>query len=144
MKKVMVVTGEFATHTTKLYNYYVCPVSFHDCDLKYIVVNYLKEIKYIGIIEAVYDWSFDEETKHISIPNSKQIDDEIINDLQESVCKLKGTDHKLYILKPIYNNVGVFPYNGSGAFTQSHRYFDDLDQMFDAHQNGENDNEKEN
>lgn len=143
MNKVMVVTGAFATHTTKLYDYYVCPKEFHKEGLKYIVVNYFKEIKYIGIIEAIYDWSFNEETRHISIPNAGQIDDEIINDLKEFECKLKGKEHKLYVLKPLFNcSRGGFPYKGKGAFTYSHRYFDDLDAMFDAHQKGNDEPEQ--
>jgi hypothetical protein len=46
----MVVTGAFATHMTKLYNYYVCPLNFNTDNLKYITISYFKELKYIGEI----------------------------------------------------------------------------------------------
>jgi hypothetical protein len=46
----MVVTGAFATHMTKLYNYYVCPLNFNTDNLKYITISYYKELKYIGKI----------------------------------------------------------------------------------------------
>jgi hypothetical protein len=49
-ERVMVVSGAFATHTTKLYNYYVCPVNWDFQDVDYLAVNYTNEIKYLGKI----------------------------------------------------------------------------------------------
>jgi hypothetical protein len=56
-ERVMVVTGAFATHTTKLYNYYVCPENWQVDDIGYIVVVYFGELKYIGKINKRINWS---------------------------------------------------------------------------------------
>lgn len=47
-KRVIVVTGAFATHKRKLYNYYVCPDNWNINDLGYIAVVYFGELRYIG------------------------------------------------------------------------------------------------
>ena len=59
MSRTMVVTCAFATHTTKLYNYYVCPLNFNTDNLKFIAVSYFKELKYIGeIINGPLKWEY--------------------------------------------------------------------------------------
>ncbi len=138
-ERVMVVSGAFATHTTKLYNYYVCPATWDVTDLKYIAVNYFKELKYLGEIQAgPFNWNFDEENEVISGLSRTEVHNEIQNDLEKFASLLNGGSHYLFILKPIINNCCLeenLTYKGKGAFTRSHRYFPDLGTLFNTHQN---------
>lgn len=133
MSRVMVVTGAFATHTTKLYNYYVCPLNFNTDNLKYIAVSYFKELKYIGeIIKGPLKWEYSKD-RVIILENANQVNDEVRNDLNEFKCKLDEGKHNLFLLKPILNCcAGPYIYEGRGAFTMGHRYFGTLDLMFTA------------
>ena len=102
-ERVMVVSGAFATHTTKLYNYYVCPRSWDVNDLKYIVVNYFNELKYVGeILSGPFNWSFDNET--ISDIPSNHVNSEIINDMNKFSSLFNNGEHYIFTLKPIINN----------------------------------------
>jgi len=141
-ERVMVVTGAFATHTTKLYNYYVCPRTWDVSDLKYIAVNYFNELKYLGEIEAgPFEWHFDEENEIISGLFQNDLSPEIPNDLEKFSSILNAGDHYLFILKPIINNCCAeekLRHKGKGAFIRSHRYFENLGDFFNVHQDVNN------
>ena len=62
-EKVLIVTGAFATHTTKLYKYYVCPNNWNVVNVKYIAVVYFGELKYIGKISNIISWSFNQPNR---------------------------------------------------------------------------------
>jgi hypothetical protein len=136
-ERVMVATGAFATHTTKLYNYYVCPANWNVENLEFIAVNYLRELYYLGRISSTpIRWSFNESTKRVTLPNNPQITTEIRNDLEQFKLLFKGEQHYLFLLSPIiggciHNNL---QYKSNGAFTQSHKYFNQLGEMLAAHQ----------
>jgi hypothetical protein len=138
-ERVMVVTGAFATHTTKLYNYYVCPSSWDVTNVKYIAVNYFNELKYVGeILSEPINWNFDEENEIISGLFRNNLSPEITNDLEKFSAILNAGDHYLFILKPIINNSFIeetLSFKGKGAFTRSHRYFENLGDFFNAYQN---------
>ena len=135
-ERVLVVTGAFATHTTKLYNYYVCPRSWDIQNVKYITVNYFNELKYLGeITSGPFEWDYNNDT--ISGINNRNVSSEIMNDLNKYSSLFNTGDHYLFILKPIINNCCTdenLSHKGKGAFTRSHRYFDSLGEFFNAHQ----------
>lgn len=135
---VMIVTGAFATHTTKLYNYYVCPDSWNVAGLTHIGVNYFKELKYLGKIEhGPFNWSFNEALQSIQYgANSNNIPAEIRNDLEKFKTLLNGGDHYLFLLSPIIGGCvhANLPYHREGAFTISHRYFPSIGDMLASHQ----------
>lgn len=136
-EKTMVVSGAFATHTTKLYNYYVCPVKWDVENLKYIAVNYLSELNYLGKIEGEpLKWSFDESTQIITLPNNPLITTEIRNDLEQFKILLRGEWHYLLRLTPIIGGCvhENLHYKLKGAFTRSHIYFDNIGEMLAMHQ----------
>jgi hypothetical protein len=137
-EKVMVVTGAFATHTTKLYNYYVCPSSWDIVDLKYIAVVYFGELKYIGKIRNVISWSFNQPSRTFTGLNGNNLIQQIKNDLHKFEAVLNFGDHYLFELIPILNNCSSeqnMRYQGNGSFTRSHRYFESLGGFFEAFQN---------
>jgi hypothetical protein len=133
----MVVTGAFATHTTKLYHYYVCPANWDIIDIKYIAVNYLSQLYYLGKIENnPIRWVFNEVTQSITISNTNEITNEIRNDLEQFKTLLRGEHHYLFRLTPIiggclHDNLN---YKLRGAFTRSHIYFDNIGEMLARHQ----------
>jgi hypothetical protein len=133
---VMVVTGAFATHTTKLYNYYVCPRNFNYEDVEYIAVNYFNELKYIGrVTSSPIFWNYDGE---IHFQKNENIDNEIRNDLNQFRSLLNNGAHLLFILSPILGGCTCaesLHYQGNGPFVHGHRYFDSLAEMLFAHQN---------
>ena len=135
-ERVMVVTGAFATHTTKLYNYYVCPANWNLENLEYIAVNYFGELKYIGkIIKQPISWSYSQNGV-LNFSIKKDVSKEIQNDLFQFRTLLNYGNHKLFILKPIYCPCTDFlKYKGKGAFVYSHRFFDTIDDMLNRHQN---------
>ena len=136
-EKVMVVTGAFATHTTKLYNYYVCPRSWDFNQVEYLAVNYTNELKYLGkIIEGPYLCNFAEDESFTGI---NQFNNSIKVDLNEFRCKLKKGDFQLVILEPIIGGCLHLnlQYRNSGPFVnniQRKRYFQNLAEFFEAHQ----------
>lgn len=136
--RLMIVTGAFATHTTKLYNYYVCPASWDVKDLTHIGVNFFNELKYLGIIkQGPFNWGFNEITQTINFgPDTNQIPDEVKNDLIKFKTLLNNGNHYLFLLSPILGGCEQvhFTYNGKGPFTQSHRYFPTIGDMMAAHQ----------
>ena len=134
----MVVSGAFASHTTKLYNYYVCPINYNTDKLKYIAVSYFGELKYIGeIISGPSRWEFLKERITI-IENANEVPQEVRNDLEQFKCKLDEGEHNLFLLKPIMNCCeSQYLYSGTGAFTRGHRYFETLDLMFTAFSSGQ-------
>jgi hypothetical protein len=135
MGRVMVVSGAFATHTTKLYNYYVCPQSWNIQDLAFIAVNYCGELKYIGkIIGSPLIWDFSQNNQFI-FENRNEIPNKIINDLFQFRAILNEGNHYLFLLKPLHNPLCEFlKYQGNGAFVRSHRYFESLEEMLESHQ----------
>jgi hypothetical protein len=61
----MVVTGAFATHTTRVWNYYVCPRNW-DVDVQCVAVNYLSRLHFVGrVIHPVLLWTYDEQGRNI-------------------------------------------------------------------------------
>jgi hypothetical protein len=136
-ERIMVVTGAFATHTTKLYNYYVCPINWDIDNLKYIAVNYLSELYYLGQVEGEpIEWSYNETTQIVTIPNNLQITNEVRNDLQQFKTLLNGGSHYLFRLTPIIGSCvhENLHYKLKGAFTRSHIYFDNIGEMLARHQ----------
>lgn len=134
-ERVMVVTGAFATHTTKLYNYYVCPSTWDLDGIEYIAVVYFGELKYIGKVNRRIDWSFNEPNRTFTGLNGNRLDRQIINDLQKFEAVLNIGTHVLFELSPILNNLcreTNLRYQGRGAFTQSHRYFPTLPDFFES------------
>lgn len=128
-ERVMVVTGAFATHTTKLYNYYVCPRNWNINAIGYIVVVYFGELKYIGKINRIINWSFNNPNRTFAGLSGNQLDRQITNDLQKFEAVLNIGDHYLFELISISNpcsNGELIRYEGTGAFTMSHRYFNSL------------------
>ncbi len=139
----MVVTGAFATHTTKLYNYYVCPANWKTEQVEFIAVNYFDELKYIGkVIKGPFPWSFDASETFSGI-NINDIKSEIQNDLKKFKTLLNVGNHQLFLLEPFVNpGVNFLKYKGKGAFVLSHRYFNSLDEMLIAHQNSKNEGDQ--
>jgi hypothetical protein len=145
-ERVMVVSGAFATHTTKLYNYYVCPKSWDVTNIKYIAVNYFNELKYLGeILSDPINWNY--TNGEISGLASNAVSPEIMNDLKKFSSLFNTGNHYLFVLKPIINNCCTdenLRHKGKGAFTRSHRYFENLGDFFNAHQNVNTDEISEN
>jgi hypothetical protein len=134
-ERVMVVSGAFATHTTKLYNYYVCPDNWDISDVGYIVVVYFSQLQYIGKVNRQINWSLNNSNPVFSGLNRNNLHRFIINDLQKFEPILNVGDHYLFELTPILNSScqeHIQSYQGIGAFTRSHRYFDGLDYFFVA------------
>lgn len=131
----MVVSGAFATHTTKLYNYYVCPSDWDIDNLQYIAVVYFGELKYIGKINRIINWSFNNPNRTFVGLNGNQLDRQIVNDLQKFEAVLNIGEHYLFELIPISNNYchdTAIRFQGNGAFTRSHRYFDTISAFLNA------------
>jgi hypothetical protein len=133
----MVVTGAFATHTTRLWDYYICPRSWDVQDLGYIAVNYRSQLQYIGgIVQGPLPWRYRAADAALELPAG--VDAEIRNDLNQFRSLLRGEEHWLFILQPLYRAGVGAPrmYGGHGPFTQGHRYFGTLDQMLYAQRTG--------
>lgn len=134
---VMLVTGAFATHTTKLYNYYVCPRNWHINNVEFIAVNYLGELNYVGkIISSPIEWNFNCETQTVNIEKKFPLTKAVWNDLEQFKILINDGDHYLFLLSPIIGgciHLNLI-YNDIGPFTQSHRYFDTLGEMIARHQ----------
>jgi hypothetical protein len=133
-ERVMVVTGAFATHTTKLYNYYVCPTSFNLEDVEYVAVNYINELKYLGkVINGPFLCHYGEDER---FTGTSRFNESIRVDLKEFSCKLNRGDFNLILLEPIIGGCiqQNLKYRNPGAFVESHRYFESLADFFVAHQ----------
>jgi len=133
----MLVTGAFATHTTKLYNYYVCPRSWRINNVEFIAVNYLGELNYVGkIVDSHIEWNFDHENQIVNISRTLPLTKVVWNDLEQFKTLLIGGDHYLFLLSPIIGGCTHLNliYKGTGPFTQSHRYFETLGEMIARHQ----------
>ncbi len=134
LERVMVVTGSFATHITKLYNYYVCPTNYNLVDIKYLAVNYTDELMYLGkIIGKPFNCQYNDDEK---ISGITLLDNSIKVDLKEFRCKLKKGDFQLILLEPIIggcNHLNL-EFRGHGAFVEGHRYFQNLAEFFEYHQ----------
>jgi hypothetical protein len=135
LERVMVVSGAFATHTAKLYNYYVCPRSWDVEDVGYIAVVYFGELKFLGKINRQINWSLNGAERTFNGLSGNQLDRQIINDLQKFNSILNNGEHYLFELSSIFNNSSSqenLSYQGRGAFTRSHRYFETLGSFFDV------------
>lgn len=135
MGRVIGVSGAFATHTTKLLNYYVCPQTWDIERLTYIAVNYFGVLKYIGmIVSEPFKWTYG-PNRQFDFENRGDIPDEILNDLFQFRNILNEGNHYLFLLKPLHNPCSaLYKYQGSGAFVRSHRYFETLEEMLEKHQ----------
>jgi hypothetical protein len=134
-ERVMVVSGAFATHTTKLYNYYVCPENWDIRDIGYIVVVYFGQLQYIGKVNRQINWSLNNSDRVFTGLNRNNLHRFIINDLQKFESILNVGNHYLFELTPILNcycQEHIQRYQGKGAFTRSRRYFNGLDEFFAA------------
>lgn len=135
-ERIMVVTGAFATHTTKLYNYYVCPINWDIKEFNYLAVNYFGELKYLGkIIDKPIACNLQGKKIKIDI----KIDNEIIVDLNEFCCLLKEGDFQLILLEPIIggNKHLNLEYKGRGPFVsniEQFKSFENLVEFFKSHQ----------
>ncbi|MEY4571207.1 MAG: hypothetical protein RLZ10_400 [Bacteroidota bacterium] len=136
-ERVMVVSGAFATHTTKLYNYYVCPESWDLKEVEYLAVNYIDELKYLGkIIGGPLQCHFGEDENFVGV---NQVDNSIKVDLNEFRCKLKKGDFQLVLLDPIIGgcNHRNLLHRRHGPFVNvipGRIYFENLAEFFEAHQ----------
>lgn len=136
-ERVMAVSGAFATHTTKLYNYYVCPASFDLKDVEYLAVNYMNELKYLGkIIEGPLSGRYAGEENFTGL---NQFSEPIQVDLREFRCKLRVGDFQLIRLEPIIGSCNHLnlQYRKHGAFVSNidkYRYYNNLADFFSAHQ----------
>ena len=134
-ERVLVVSGAFATHTTKLYNYYVCPENWDIIDVGYIVVVYFGQLQYIGKVNRQINWSLNNSDPVFTGLNRNNLHRFIINDLQKFEPLLNVGDHYFFELTPSLNSScqeNIQSYQGIGAFTRSHRYFYSLDDFFSA------------
>lgn len=135
-ENVIVVSGAFATHTTKLYNYYVCPKNVKLKDVGYIAVNYINELKYLGkVVGEPIMCSYQDD----KITGIKSLDYEIQIDLKEFKCKLVPGIFQLILLEPIIGGCRHLnlSYRGKGPFVSNivkRKYFSDLSDFFEAHQ----------
>jgi hypothetical protein len=133
-ERVMVVTGAFATHTTKLYNYYVCPTNWDFKDVEYLAVNYINQLYYLGkIVGEPINCHYDGNRRIRGVGRLRQ---EIKVDLQEFRCMLDSGEFQLVRLEPIIggcNHLNL-QYRRRGAFVESHRYFQNLAEFFESHQ----------
>lgn len=134
--KVMVVSGSFATHTTKLYNYYVCQADRDFTDVEYLAVNYLSELQYLGrVIKRPIFCNYEND----AITSEGRLSGIIQTDLREFKCRLKKGKFQLIILEPIIG--GCCPtkmrYKGKGAFVSNidkYKTFKNLAEFIKAHQ----------
>jgi hypothetical protein len=133
---VMVVTGAFATHTTMLYNYYVCPVNWKIKKFNYLAVNYFGELKYLGkiISEPIIC-----NLTRSKVKTEKKVNDEITVDLKEFQSLLKEGDFQLLLLEPIIGGCKHLnlEYKGKGPFVgrfDNFKSFENLEEFFKAHQ----------
>lgn len=132
----MAVSGSFATHTTKLYNYYVCPTDRDFTDVEYLAVNYLKTLQYLGrVTKAPILCNYEND----KVTGISRLSDTIQTDLREFKCRLKKGPFQLIFLEPIIG--GCCPsnlnYKGRGAFVNhidEYRSFNNLAELFKAHQ----------
>lgn len=135
---IMIVTGAFATHTTKLYNYYVCPCNWQVENLTHIGVNYFGELNYLGRINhGPLEWSYNESTNRINYGSDiNYMPAEVKNDLEQFKTLLNNGNHYLFLLSPILGGCTYesLRYSGNGAFTRSHRYFPSIGDMLAIHQ----------
>ena len=133
-ERVMVVSGAFATHTTKLYNYYVCQMKYDLNEVEYLAVNYLNQLYYLGkIISKPIICNYDGINR---ITGSRGLRQEIQVDLIEFKCMLDSGDFQLILLEPIIggcNHLNL-EYRRHGAFVEGPRYFQNLAEFFEVHQ----------
>ncbi len=139
MGRVMVVSGAFATHTTKLYNYYVCDKNVDFSKVNYLAVNYINELQYLGQIIKGPILCKLEGTNFTGL---RGLPYEVKVDLKEFICKLDPGEFQLILLKPIIGGCEHLnlTYNGHGPFVnniQRYRLFENLADFFAAHQSVE-------
>ncbi len=136
-ERVIVVTGAFATHTTKLYNYYVCPMNYDLNNIEYLAVNYLDQLYYLGkVISNPIICNYDGNNR---ITGTRGLREEIKVDLKEFRSMLRPGDFQLIRLEPIIggcNHLNL-EYRRRGAFVNTvpgRIYFNNLSEFFQAHQ----------
>ncbi len=138
--RTMVVTGAFATHTTRLWNYYICPRTWDTGRVEVIAVNYLSRLQYIGsVIGEPIAWTYDQVLDAFGPPAGiRGLNPAVRNDLNQFRSLLNNGDHLLFHLEPrsVVNYASNPIYGGKGAFTRSHRYFASIDEMLIAHASG--------
>lgn len=119
-ERVLVVTGEMATQTTKQFNVYWFGNNWNK-DFQYLIVVNKSTIQYIGEVKERY---FRLE-KLSDIENED--DRKNIESAFKSVCEKDSFKNQpIIILKEIYKNKKGWKFKEKGAITQSHRYFENI------------------
>ncbi len=132
---VLTVTGAFATHTTRLYNYLILEVKDiaeeRVSTIAYVAVNYMSRLQYLGRVKEVARWRRDEATGALDLPRGHGWPDEIKVDLTEFKCKLDGGEHYIFLLEPIHGGCCArgFKYRGEGAMVRAFFYFDTVEEL---------------
>ncbi len=132
---VLTVTGAFATHTTRLNNYYVVEVKdLADHRLEevgFLAVNYLNQLQYIGRVREVARWEFDEANGTFNLPRGHGWPEEVVVDLREFACKLRGREHYMFLLDPIHGGCcpSRFRYSGKGPFVRRNEDIDTIEDL---------------
>lgn len=123
-ERVLVVTGDLATRTTKKYKVYWFG-NHWDKDFQYLIVVSGSTIQFIGKVEERYFGYTDLD----DIPH-KSHKELIKNVFKEEKDRDTFKDHPIILLESIKEEMIGKKYIGKGPITQSHRYFENLDQAF--------------
>jgi len=132
---VLTVTGAFATHTTRLYNYYVVEtkdLADHRIEeVAFIAVNYLNHLQYLGRVRHHARWDFDEANGTFNLPRGHDWPEEVVVDLREFACKLLGGEHYIFLLDPIHGggNAPKFRLMGKGPLVQRPLYISSVEEL---------------
>lgn len=128
-ERVLVVTGGLATRTTTKHKIYWFG-NHWDKDFQHLIVVSGGAIKFIGKVEDRYFGYTD--LNDIPHKSHKEL---IKNVFMEEKDRDTFKDHPIIILESIYEEMIGRKYIGKGPITQSHRYFENLDQAFKKFKN---------
>lgn len=128
-KRVMVVAGNMATRTTKKHNIYWFGDNW-DRDFQYLVVVNGSAIQYIGEVTERYFGL--KSLNDVSIEEHRKL---IKQAFEEEKERDRFVNQPIVILKGIFEEKQNWRFKGKGAITQSHRYFENLDNVFKEFKN---------
>jgi len=137
---VLTVTGAFATHTTRLYNYHILKVKDIADErvntIAYVAVNYMSRLQYLGRVKKVERWRRDEATGALDLPRVHGWPEEVVVDLNEFKCKLDGGEHYIFLLESIHGGCCPtgFRYRGEGPMVRSFIYFDTIEELLEQYE----------